>query len=453
MSNTTNPLATLTTQQIQQAIQALQQSQQIVFSDVTHNGKPLNTLNNFKTVLSFYGVSIRYNEMSKDSEITIPGIPTGGALYNNAILGHLKDLFAKHQVPTGDNFNQYIDAVAMENQYHPVKDWIDSTVWDGRSRLQDYYDTIVLEDDNPMKEVMMRKWALSLIGALYHPNFGCEGVLTFSGKQGIGKTTWIEELLPKHGKNKWNKSGCVLIMNNKDTVFKALNQWITELGELDATFRRSDIESLKAFITEQVDILRTPFDRKANTYPRMTVFYATVNDTEFLQDDENRRFWVLSVDHFNNGKLDAAQFWAEMKQIYLTFADKIIEAADRKKYNEYGWYMTPEERNQMKPLQEQFKSADPIEQKLGAYIKPVVETGHQRECLNVTQIMERCGWDKPHRKDLNIAGKWLRKNGFKPDRMKRYDVEFYNQSLSGGDNYVFNDRLNNSNLVKMIKKP
>jgi len=167
MSNTTNPLATLTTQQIQQAIQALQQSQQIVFSDVTHNGKPLNTLNNFKTVLKHYNVVIRYNVMTKDSEISIPGIPTGGALYNNAILGHLKDLFARHQMATGDNFNQYIDAVAMENQYHPVREWIDNTVWDGRSRLQDYYDTIVLTDDNPMKEVMMRKWVLSLVGALY----------------------------------------------------------------------------------------------------------------------------------------------------------------------------------------------------------------------------------------------------------------------------------------------
>ena len=265
----TNPLAGLTPQQIQQAIMAVQ-AQPIVFPDITHNAKPLNTLNNFKTVLAHYNVVIKYNEMSKDSEITIPGIPTGGALYNNAILGHLKDLFARHQVATGENFNQYIDAVAMEHQYHPVRDWIDDIVWDGRSRLQDYYDTIVLTDDNPMKEVMMRKWALSLMGALYHPNFGCEGVLTFSGKQGIGKTTWIEELLPKIGKNKWNKSGCVLIMNNKDTVFKALNQWITELGELDATFKRSDIESLKAFITEQVDILRTPFDRKANTYPRKT---------------------------------------------------------------------------------------------------------------------------------------------------------------------------------------
>jgi putative DNA primase/helicase len=451
-NNTTNPFAGLTPQQIQQAIQAVQ-AQPIVFPDVTHNMKPLNTLKNFKTVLAHYNIDIRYNDMTKDAEITMPGVPVGGALYNNAIIGHIKDLFARHQVPTGENFNQYVDAVAMENEFHPVKEWINSTVWDGRSRLQDYYDTIVLTDNNPMKEVMMRKWALSLVGALYHPNFACEGVLTFSGKQGIGKTTWIEELLPKIGKNKWNKSGCVLIMNNKDTVFKALSQWITELGELDATFRKSDIESLKAFITESVDVLRTPFDRKANKYPRKTVFYATVNDVEFLQDEENRRFWVLSVDHFNNGKLDVSQFWAEVKQIYLTFADKIIEASDRKKYNEYGWYMTPQERNQMKPLQQQFKSADPIEQRLENYIKPRNETGHQRENLNVTEIMERCGWDKPHKKDLNVAGKWLRNAGFEPDGTKKYDVEFYNQNLGSRDNYVYNERLNNSNLVKLTRKP
>ena len=153
----------------------------------------------------------------------------------------------------------------------------------GKDRLPEYYGSIILADLNPMKEVMMRKWALSLVAALYHPNFSCEGVLTFSGKQGQGKTIWVEELIPQEYHNIWNKDAVTLDVNNKDSLFKALSYWITELGELDSTFKKSDIEALKGFITEKVDMIRSPYDRKANKYPRRTVFYATVNDDEFLQ--------------------------------------------------------------------------------------------------------------------------------------------------------------------------
>lgn len=441
--------AGFTQQQLQQILMQ-QLGQQIVFPDVNSKMRALDTINNAKAIISHYGVSIKYNMMSKETEILIPNIKTSGDLYNNAIIGHLTDLFCRHELNT-QNLMKYVDSIAHENEYHPVKDWIDSQVWDGRSRLQDYYNSIELSEDNPMKEVMMRKWALSLVGALYHNEFSCEGVLTFSGKQGIGKTTWIEEMLPDIGKNVWNKDAVILDMKNKDTVFKALGYWITELGELDATFKRSDIEALKGFITEKQDRLRNPYDRKANVYPRHTVFYATVNDVEFLQDEENRRFWVLKCEKFNHGLVDAGQFWAEMKQIYLSIKNKIGTAAMRKANNEYGWFMTPDERAQMKPLQEQFRSADPIEQKMEVSIKPSDQTGHNREWLNATEILERCGWDKPQRRDLNVAAKWLRNHGFSSDRTKKFGVEFYNRGSWNSMDSDFNDKINTKLLEKLNK--
>lgn len=418
------------------AIEAREQAR-VAFADVEpKSGKPLQTLVNYEQLFKHYGVSIRYNEMSKETEIIVPGYPTGGALYNNAIIGKLRDLCYQNGL-TPTELDGYITMVAENNKYHPVKDWLDAIVWDGQDRMQDYYDSISLDGENPMKETMLRKWALSLVAALYHPNFSCEGVLTFSGKQGQGKTIWVEELIPQEYHNVWNKDAVTLDVNNKDSLFKALSYWITELGELDSTFKKSDIEALKGFITEKVDMIRSPYDRKANKYPRQTVFYATVNDDEFLQDTQNRRFWVLAIREFNLGKIDVGQFWAQVKDEYTKVKDKIRTGAMRKKNNEYGWFMSPEEREIMAPLQESFKSVDPIEEKISVTIKPFTETGHNREWVNATEILERCGYMRPSKRDCHAAGKALRKMGFIPDRVKKYGVEFYSNgswSLASGDN-------------------
>jgi len=325
--------------------------------------------------------------------------------------------------------------VASENAYHPVRDWIDEQVWDGRSRLQEFYNTLRLEHDHPLKETLMRKWAVSAVAALYHPNFSCEGVLTFHGTQGKGKTVWVEQLLPRHARNVWNKDAVVIDMGNKDALFKALGYWITELGELDATFRRSDIEALKGFVTEKVDVLRPPYAKVANKYGRRTVMYATVNREDFLQDDENRRFWVLSVDEFAVSRnFDVAQFWAEVKQVYLGLRDKIDTAQDRVDNNEYGWFLSPREREQLHQTQEAFRSIDPIEETLAVRIVPRgSETTISVETLNTTQILRRLGFDRPTHAQLTKASAWLKKQGFVTDRQRKFAVEITELDITDRD--------------------
>lgn len=405
-----------------------------VFPDMTSGGKPKGTLNNFKVMFKHYGITIKYNEMSKEQEISIPGFKNTGDLLNNAVLGKLVDLCQQNDLGY-KMLDYYVNLVAHENQYHPVRDWIDSLTWDGEDHLHEVYNSIILDEVNPMKEVIIRKWLLSLVAALYETNFKMEGVLTLMGKQGSGKTSFIEELIPKTVRGIWNTSGVTLDVNSKDSLFKALGSWITELGELGSTFRKSDIEALKGFITESTDIIRSPYDKKANKYPRRTCFYATVNDQQFLQDEENRRFWVLGVKGFNYGLINVEQLWAQVKQEYLKIKDKVVSAELRRSNNEYGWFMGEQERELMKPLQERFKTIDPIEEKLENSIKSFNETNNA-EWLNCTEILERSGVLNPTRRDANTAAKYLQKIGFKRDRMKRFGVEFINND----ETFVFRDK-------------
>lgn len=423
-----------TNQQLQAAATALN-FQQPVFPDMFINGKPKKTVNNFKTLFSHYNVVIKYNEMTKDIEIDIPGFKNNGDLLNNAVLAKLVDLCQQNGLDH-DMLNHYIGLVAHENEYHPVRDWLDGLEWDGKNRMQTLYDSIILDEVNPMKDVILRKWLLSLVASLYHPNFSCEGVLTFTGKQGKGKTSFIEELIPVQYRGIWNRTGVTLNVENKDSLFKALGSWITELGELGSTFKKSDIEALKGFITESNDIIRTPFDRKANKYPRRTCFYATVNDPQFLQDEENRRFWVLSIQGFNYGLIDVEQLWAQVRHVYFKIRDRVMTAESRRLYNEYGWFMSPSDREIMAPLQERFRTIDPIEEKIENHIKSFADTTNG-QYLNCTEILERCGVINPNKRDANNAAKYLQKVGFKRNRLKQFAIEFKEVQ---GPEYAFNDK-------------
>ena len=409
-------------QDLEKAIQQKQQHQ-IVYEEVTEKGRAKSTLKNFQRLLDHYGITIKYNEMSKEHEIDIPGRIFHKDIQENAKMAVLRSMAHLQNFPVQE-IDNYVIEVGERNSYHPVRDYIDSQVWDGKDRLRDFYDSIVLNEDNPMKETMMRKWALSLVAAVYHPSFSCEGVLTFSGEQGLGKTIWIENLLPKFAKNVWNKDAVVIDTKSKDSLSKALKYWIAELGEIDATFRKTDIEALKGFLTEKVDVIRNPYERKANTYQRRTVFYATVNEEEFLRDTQNRRFWVLGIKEFVHGPFDdVGQFWAQVKTMYMAVKDKIVDAESREKYQEWGWFMSPKERKQMEPLQERHKTTEPVEEILEKYLEAAGDGLEYKSC---TEILIECSFGTPNKQATNTASKWLHKNGYEKRWDKKWRVKFKN---------------------------
>ena len=442
-----------TIEELEKRLSTMKAESTLIFSELDDKGKALATEANVKQLLLFYSITVKYNEMSRDIEIVIPGFKSSGDLYRNVVIEKIMSIGVQNNLKISiDRLNGLIDMIAFNNEYHPARDWIDAQVWDGRSRLQDLYDSVVLTRDNPMKETMLRKWALSAVAALYQKQsgfqFSCEGVLTFSGRQGIGKTTWIEQLLPNVGRSIWNKGGVVLNMKDKDSLTTALSAWICELGELDATFKKSDIEALKAFITQTTDSIRPPYARKSNDYARSTIFYATVNEQQFLQDSENRRFWILEVDHFKNGHLDASQFWAEIKQIYLSVKDRCRSAAASEQSGEYGWFMTPAERAKMRPLQDLHKVINPVEEMMSRTLEANdIVAAVSWDWHSVTEVLQRAGIPVPNKQQANDAAKWFRKHGYQEDSRHRFKSKYMVQDSAG---YVYTDVLK-SKIINLNK--
>jgi putative DNA primase/helicase len=326
------------------------------FPHLNNDGHPLCTLENFKVLLDRLGVIIRYNVIAKAFDVLVPGSGFSRDNKDNSALAYIFSECEKARMST-KFIVQFLPMVADMNQYNPVTTWIESQGWDGVSRLEKFYATVDTGGQMPedLKKMLMRKWLVQAIGAAFSPDgIAAQGVLTFTGPQNIGKTTWFHKLAPEA--LDVILTGHTLDVRSKDSCLIVLKYWIVELGEIDATFRKSDVALLKSFITQAIDNIRRPYAMTESTYARRTVFGATVNDEWFLADPTgNRRFWTIPVVKFNlelfGSELDMQQLWAEVLELW--------KSGER-------WNLSMEETGVLGEHNDGFTAVDPIDERIGS---------------------------------------------------------------------------------------
>jgi putative DNA primase/helicase len=322
--------------------------------DTNDKGKPLSTIENLATICQRLGIIVRYNVISKEEEILIPG--AGFSLDNrqNASLSWLLSECAKFKMPV-DRVPDYVTYLADQNLYNPVAEWVTSSPWDGQDHLAQLIATVKAKGEDAdhrimaMKTAFITRWMISAIAAAFRPNgVSAHGVLVFQGAQYVGKTKWFKSLVPES--IGVLKDGMLLRPDDRDSVMKCVSNWLVELGEIDATFRKSDVAALKSFLTSDRDVLRRAYARKESAFARRTVFFASVNPKNYLHDDTgNRRYWTIEcerLDHDHN--VNMQQVWA---QVY----EQLFVPGE-------SWFLTASEMALLNDHNEDFTVIDPIEE-------------------------------------------------------------------------------------------
>lgn len=222
--------------------------------------------------------------------------------------------------------------VFSKNQYHPVRDYVDSIKWDGISRIYTFLAKWTKCEDTPYTREVSRLIFAGGIHRLYNPGCKFDDMPVLIGKkQGEGKSTLV----------RW--------LALKDEYFTEVNEfegqkgiesiegaWICEVSELLALTKTKEQEAVKGYLTRLNDRYRMPFDKRTTDHLRQCIFIGTTNKEQFLTDKTgNRRFYPVVVHQtgyelFDNEeavKADIRQCWAEAKQLYLD--GKLAPCADR----------------------------------------------------------------------------------------------------------------------------
>ncbi len=355
------------------------------------------TIPNVRHLMACYAILVSYNVISKKTLIHIPGLSGTVDNLSSVAMSYIVSIAILNGMSTGQ-IPEFVSAIADRNQVNPVADWINSKVWDGVDRLKNIYDTLTTADDYPtsLKKILIYRWLIGAVAAVLKPSgFRCRGVLTLQGPQSIGKTAWIIALISNQIlRDEVLKLDHHLDPSNKDSLLTAISHWIVEIGELDSSFKK-DIARLKGFLTSDTDKVRKPYGRINSEFPRKTVFYATVNETNFLVDQTgNTRWWTIPVTHINyQHDIDTQQLFAQVKCEF--------EKGE-------AWWLTQEEERQLETYNANHRNISVIHERMMQTIDIERINDSNLPAMSATEMLKKIGIQIPNNTQCKEANAILR---------------------------------------------
>ena len=254
-----------------------------------------------------------------------------------------------------------------------------------------------------------KKWLVAMVGCVLDDKVINHTVIVFSGKQGLGKTTWVEKLVPKPLKE-YLFSGTIN-PNNKDTLVQLSECMLINLDELE-NLNRSEIGSLKEIITKTQIRMRKAYGHNNETMPRRASFAGSVNTAQFLNDSTgSRRFLCFELEGIK---------YQHNVDINMAFSQALFLFKSGFRY----WFDQEEIKN-ITENNEQYQLHSPEEELLLTWFEPCVRE-KANVFLNASQIAAKLAEKaKINITDgtINKLGKALKKHNF--IRLKKNGIAVY----------------------------
>ncbi|MEM1040398.1 MAG: VapE domain-containing protein [Pseudomonadota bacterium] len=216
-----------------------------------------------------------------------------------------------------DNVLEALLTLAQKARFSPVVEYLDGLTWDGTERVERLFIQYFGAEDTDYNRAVAKLFLTAAVRRARKPGTKFDTVPILEGEQGSGKSTALKTL----GRD-WFSDAELGRLDNKDSAIVLQGTWIFELPELTA-LKRSEVNTLKSFISRPADKFRAPYDRIASEYRRQFVFCGTTNNSEYLNDPTgNRRFLPVATAKIDLTALarDVDQIWAEANLIELSGA-------------------------------------------------------------------------------------------------------------------------------------
>ena len=333
--------------------QALDLSRGAELSLVTKkNGSVLSIPENYYTILRddpyFHG-KLRYNQL--DGRVYAHGFywaVDDHPVRDVDLFNIRRFISAVYQIRSKDDILDNIYAVADFNAYHPVRELLNSLEWDGVERIADLLPRYLGAERSAYTTAVTKMLLYAVIQRVFHPGIKFDTAIVLSDtKQGSGKSTLCRLLALQ---DEWYTDSLDDLNDNK-RAFEALRgHIICELGEMIATRRARDIETIKGYLSRTADDYRTPHAKFTERYPRQAVFIGTSNRSQFLPDDRsgNRRFIPVLCD----GNLQKIHPMSNVDEAREYIRQCYAEAMIKGKQEGFPLVLSKEHEDRLKRLQE-----------------------------------------------------------------------------------------------------
>lgn len=217
-----------------------------------------------------------------------------------------------------------LTVTAHQNQYHPIRDYLNSLQWDGRPRIPYVLHHFLGAEISDYTYEVMKLFLMGAISRVFRPGCKFELMLCLVGGQGVGKSSFFRLLACR---DEWFSDDLKRI--DDENVFRKMQgHWIIEMSEMIATANAKSIEDIKSFLSRQKETYKVPYATEPEDRLRQCVFGGTSNALDFLPLDRsgNRRFLPVMVHpgqaevHILEDEQASRQYmdqlWAEAMTIY-----------------------------------------------------------------------------------------------------------------------------------------
>ena len=338
-----------TQQELKNTMNAMQPPQSIeeikAGLETTEKGGVRQSIRNCLTVFQrdpLLSGAIAYNILTDRKDIIKPiGFHRESTALNDTdmkyLLLYLEETYGLTNEKKIDNA---IGIVANENKYHPIRDYLNTLVWDGTERIRFCLRHFLGADADDYTYEALKLFLLGAISRAFQPGCKFEIMLCLVGGQGAGKSTFFRLLAVR---DEWFSDD--LRKLDDDNVYRKLQgHWIIEMSEMMATANAKSIEEIKSFLSRQKEVYKIPYETHPADRPRQCVFGGTSNALDFLPLDRsgNRRFIPVMVypeqaevhilEDEAASRAYISQMWAEAMEIYRSGRYKLSFSPAMQRY-------------------------------------------------------------------------------------------------------------------------
>ena len=246
----------------------------------------------------------------------------------------LREFLERWFKPSKQDVRDTLAMIADRRSFHPIRNYLNSLVWDGEPRLDTVFIDYMAAPDNPYVRAVTRKCLVAAAARVMNPGIKFDYMVVFIGRQGRGKSMIINKLAIN---DEWFSDSMATFLG-KDAMEAVQGKWLIEIPEMHA-FDKSEMSVVKAFVTKKSDYFRAAYAEHAEERPRQCVLFGTTNNRDCLRDPTgNRRFWPVDTGPVEQARLSVYtelehnrdQIWAEVMFRYrsgeLLYLSKELEA-------------------------------------------------------------------------------------------------------------------------------
>lgn len=367
-----------------------------------------DTYANFTAIVKFYKLDLGFDVITKN-------ITLFGELDQNIGIVEIKDLLARNNLPI-NRASEYYYKYAMEHKYNSFLRMIQSSKWDGVDRLETLYATIRVKPQyEELKKTYVLTWLKQLIYTSCFSSIekGSKKIsrylLVLQSQQEGGKSTWVKNLMPYDMENRYIGVGATLKTDDDQHTLGVIRKLIIELGEIEKSFKHSDINAFKAFFGRTVDTMKVKWVTYPVDFERTTSFIASTNDYYFLKDDTgSTRFLILPLDNDYRTEDGLAVFCNGRHNIdMLELYRQVYESEDWLNFE-----LTVSNKEQQKKINEEFVLKSNLEELFEEEFTSEID--NKAQLFNCTEILKRLGYSTTNisKKLQTELATFLRKSKF-----------------------------------------